>query len=105
MNKSLENKLEEFKKRWSNKCQEIKQEEFSPEQCKEIHIQFAEEELSFLKKINVDLDPEIEFELNKISNDLHLALESALSNYNKNKKGFLERINIKIDNFISLIKE
>jgi len=78
MNDSLEN----FKKRWSDKCKEIKLESFDSQQAYRIKLEFIVEFRSMLFETQ---RKDRTFELIKLNNDLDLALQIAYSKYRTEK--------------------
>jgi len=76
------NYLEEFKKRWLSKAEEIKKLALDADQAYRIKICFITEMPSVMARSN---DQDHIFELTKLSNDVDLALEAAFSNYRTEK--------------------
>lgn len=67
-----------FKKRWLEISKELKTKCLEPNQCYNIKI-------GFLEEVTFIMGDDSLFELMKLSNDLDIALELAISNYNLNK--------------------
>jgi hypothetical protein len=71
--------LEEFKKRWAKKAEEIKKNAFSKEWAYWLKTDFIKELLFVMHGENW------QFELTKLSHDVDLALYIAISNYEKER--------------------
>ena len=93
--------INEFKKNWETRIQNLNQQAYSTEQCNNIRHDFGKEKDSVLMYGRLNTNEF--FELERLETALSIALESVYSNYRKNE-GFLSRFfgifkNVKSINF------
>jgi hypothetical protein len=71
----------EFISRWNKKCEEIKKQKLSKDQCAILFKDFSEEIINQIFELHLD-EPAVQ----ELNTDVNLALEVAFSNYRREKK-------------------
>lgn len=89
-------KLEHFEIKWENQIEDIKGEEFSPKQCRNIYIEFTSDVKSIISDPSIDFK-ESERVIRSVRTDLTVALEQAKSNYREQLVSLLEKIKFHIE--------